>query len=42
MPDDAPLKVEAWPIAKVVPYATNSRKRSTAAHKAATSAVVAP
>ena len=31
MPEDAPLKVEAWPIEKVVAYANNPRKRTLAA-----------
>lgn len=28
MPDDAPLKVEAWPIENVIAYANHPTKRS--------------
>jgi len=31
MPDDVPLKVEAWPIERVIAYASNPRKRTPAA-----------
>jgi hypothetical protein len=31
MPDEAPLKVEAWPIEQVIAYASNPRKRTPAA-----------
>ena len=31
MPEDVPPKVEAWPTEKLVAYACNPRKRSTAA-----------
>jgi hypothetical protein len=31
MPEDAQLKVEAWPIEKVIAYASNPRKRIPAA-----------
>jgi hypothetical protein len=43
MPEDAPLKVEAWPIEQVIAYAGNLRKRSAAAvDKAATSVATTP
>ena len=31
MQEDVPLKVEAWPIEKVIAYASNPRKRTPAA-----------
>ena len=31
MPEDAPLRVEAWPIEKVIACASNPRKRTTTA-----------
>jgi hypothetical protein len=31
MPEDTPLKVEVWPIERVIAYASNPRKRSAAA-----------
>ena len=31
MPEDVPLKVEAWPIKRVIAYASNPRKRTAAA-----------
>ena len=31
MPEDVPLKVAAWPIEKVIAYASNPRKRTAAA-----------
>jgi hypothetical protein len=31
MPEDVPLKVEAWPIERVIAYASSPRKRSAVA-----------
>jgi hypothetical protein len=43
MPEDAPLKVEAWPIEKVIAYARNPRTRNEGAiEKLAASISVAP
>jgi hypothetical protein len=41
MPEDVPLKVEAWPIERVIACANNSRKRAAAVDKLAASVGVA-
>ena len=41
MPEDTPLKVEVWPIERVIACANNSRKRAAAVDKLAASVGVA-